>query len=151
MIHTILAPFSGETMPLGSVPDEAFAAGMLGEGLAIAPEGERAVLHAPIDGRLAAIAEAKHAYTFSTDGGMELLVHVGIDTVTLKGAPFMPLIAAGTAVTAGQAVAEVDLAAIRTAGLPTVTPILLCEGGGKLVPVYCHAEAGQSTVATVED
>lgn len=150
MLHTILAPFSGETLALESVPDEAFAAGMLGDGLAIAPEGERVTLYAPVDGKLAAIAEAKHAYTFTGEDGLELLIHVGIDTVSLKGAPFTPLLRPGSAVAAGQPVAEVDLGAIRTAGLPTVTPILLCEGEGRLMPVYCRAAATHTTIATVE-
>ncbi len=125
--NELLAPMDGLLMPLREVPDEVFATGMLGDGFAIAPREDMAsvTVCAPADGQIETVADAGHAYTLHTDDGLELLVHIGIDTVTLKGTPFRSLVSAGDRVKAGDALVRADLAAIRAADLPTVTPVLI--------------------------
>ncbi|MBR7184446.1 MAG: PTS glucose transporter subunit IIA [Clostridia bacterium] len=123
MEHQILAPMSGRAVALEAVPDEVFAAGMLGIGFAV--EAAAGEIFAPVSGVLETVADSLHAYTIHTDDGLDVLVHVGIDTVTLRGEPFTVLVSPGTRVRAGERIARVDLDALRTAGLPTVTPVVI--------------------------
>ena len=84
--ETISAPFSGKVIPLSSVPDEVFSSGAMGEGLAIDPSDNK--LYAPFDGTVVMVAPTKHAIGLRSEYGVELLVHIGLDTVTLDGKPF---------------------------------------------------------------
>ena len=111
----IAAPFSGKLVPLSDVPDETFASGVLGEGIAIEPSD--GLFCSPVDGTVETIAETKHAIGFAADNGLEILVHVGLETVSLKGEGFEVLVKEGDRVKAGQPVARVDLALIRGCSL----------------------------------
>ena len=82
----VTAPFSGTLVPLSEVPDETFASGVLGEGIAIEPSD--GLFCSPVDGTVETIAETKHAIGFAADNGLEILVHVGLETVSLNGEGF---------------------------------------------------------------
>lgn len=123
----LLSPMTGTAIPLDQVPDSAFSQKLLGDGAAILPE--EGLLLSPVDGRLSAIFHTLHAYIFSTDDGLEILVHVGLKSVGLQGKGFRPLVNEGELVRAGQPVAEVDLTLLREAGVPLYTPVVICEGG----------------------
>ncbi len=144
----LFAPMTGTAVALSGVPDEAFAGGMLGEGLAIEPDDGH--VRAPADGVIESVADTRHAYTFHTDDGLDVLVHVGIDTVSLGGAAFTSLVHAGDRVRTGDIVAHADLSAIRAAGLPTVTPVLIANPDvlRDLGFSYGHTDAGKSPIIT---
>lgn len=122
----VTAPFSGTLVPLSEVPDETFASGVLGEGIAIEPSD--GLFCSPVDGTVETIAETKHAIGFAADNGLEILVHVGLETVSLNGEGFEILVKEGDRVKAGQPVAKADLALIRERGLKTITSIVLTGG-----------------------
>ena len=119
---TIYAPMNGKAVKLEEVPDEAFASGMLGQGVAIDPsEGK---LYAPFDGTVAGVFDTKHAYTLVNDAGAEMLIHMGLDTVKLNGKYFTPKVTDGQAVKKGDLLAEFDIDAIKKE-YKMFTPILL--------------------------
>lgn len=122
----VYAPVSGETMALTKVSDPVFASGMMGDGLAIQP-AEKGVnnVYAPQTGTLSVVADTGHAYGMTTDDGMEILVHLGIDTVNLKGAPFTVAVKAGQHVNKGDLLGTFDQAAIKKAGLDPTTIVLI--------------------------
>ena len=127
---SIQAPLSGQAIPLEQVPDDVFSQKILGDGIAIIPaEGK---IYAPVDGEVSSIAETLHAYGFTSEDGMEVLVHVGLDSVKLKGKGFKSHVQEGDKVKAGQLIAEVDLKYLTSQGVPTITPVLICEGAEEL-------------------
>ena len=145
----VTAPFSGTLVPLSEVPDETFASGVLGEGIAIEPSD--GLFCSPVDGTVETIAETKHAIGFAADNGLEILVHVGLETVSLNGEGFEILVKEGGRVKAGQPVAKADLALIRERGLKTITSIVL-TGGADDMELHCAegiAAAGKTPVLTL--
>ena len=145
----VTAPFSGKLVPLSEVPDETFASGVLGEGIAIEPSD--GLFCSPVDGTVETIAETKHAIGFAADNGLEILVHVGLETVSLNGEGFEILVKEGDKVKAGQPVAKADLALIRERGLKTITSIVL-TGGADEKELHCAeglAAAGKTPVLTL--
>ncbi|MGH8201970.1 MAG: phosphoenolpyruvate--protein phosphotransferase [Steroidobacteraceae bacterium] len=124
----LLAPLAGWSTPLEEIPDPVFAARMLGDGLAVDPTG--ATLHAPCDGEIIALPESRHAVTLRTDGGAEILMHVGIDTVGLGGAGFQAHVQPGRRVVAGERLLTFDLDLIARRARSLLTPILVMEGCG---------------------
>ena len=147
----VTAPFSGKLVPLSEVPDETFASGVLGEGIAIEPSD--GLFCSPVDGTVETIAETKHAIGFAADNGLEILVHVGLETVSLKGEGFEILVKEGDRVKAGQPVAKADLALIRERGLKTITSIVV-TGGADEKELHCAeglATAGKTPVLTLTE
>ena len=145
----VTAPFSGTLVPLSEVPDETFASGVLGEGIAVEPSD--GLFCSPVDGTVETIAETKHAIGFAADNGLEILVHVGLETVSLNGEGFEILVKEGDRVKAGQPVAKADLALIRERGLKTITSIVL-TGGADDMERNCAegiAAAGKTPVLTL--
>ena len=145
----VTAPFSGTLVPLNEVPDETFASGVLGEGIAVEPSD--GLFCSPVDGTVETIAETKHAIGFAADNGLEILVHVGLETVSLNGEGFEILVKEGDRVKAGQPVAKADLALIRERGLKTITSIVL-TGGADDMELNCAegiAAAGKTPVLTL--
>lgn len=145
----VTAPFSGTLVPLSEVPDETFASGVLGEGIAIEPSD--GLFCSPADGTVETIAETKHAIGFAADNGLEILVHVGLETVSLNGEGFEILVKEGDKVKAGQPVAKADLALIRERGLKTITSIVV-TGGADEKELHCAdglATAGKTPVLTL--
>ncbi|WP_318765314.1 glucose PTS transporter subunit IIA [Lactiplantibacillus carotarum] len=120
---TIQAPVEGQLMPLSAVNDGVFSAGMAGTGFAIEPGGSQVC--APVAGTVTLITPTKHAVGLRTNTGMDVLVHVGIDTVELGGAPFQVSVQAGQTVTAGQPLLTMDLTAIRRANKRATVMTLL--------------------------
>ena len=134
-ILKFVAPVKGKTLPLSEVPDPVFAKGMVGTGLAIMPEDD--VIVAPVDGELTLVLDTKHAFAMTLDNGIEILIHIGLETVTLNGEGFEQLAQAGTKVNAGTPIIKVDRAFIKSKGLPLITPILITnpENTKSITPV----------------
>lgn len=118
-----VAPVDGKTIDLSEVPDPVFAQKMAGDGLAIDATGD--VIVAPCDGDLTLVFKTKHAFAMTLDNGIELLVHIGIETVSLNGEGFEQLAEAGTKVKAGTPIIKIDREFIKSKNLPLVTPILI--------------------------
>ena len=119
---TIYSPMNGTAVKLEEVPDEAFASGMLGQGVAI--DSSEGKLYAPFDGTVAGVFDTKHAYTLVNDAGAEMLIHMGIDTVKLNGKYFTPKVSDGQQVKKGDLLAEFDINAIKKE-YKMFTPVLL--------------------------
>lgn len=119
----LYAPVRGRAVPSEEIPDETFAAGVLGQGVGIEPEEE--TVYAPCDGTISSVAETGHAIGISAAGDQELLIHVGVDTVKMGGTGFHPLVAEGDAVRRGQKLMTFDRAAIKEAGYPDIVVFLL--------------------------
>ncbi|WP_049962352.1 glucose PTS transporter subunit IIA [Oribacterium sp. FC2011] len=119
----ISAPLTGKVVRMAQIPDEGFSSGALGEGVAILPEDGN--VYAPADGVVTSMMDTKHAIGFTTDDGLELLIHVGIDTVELNGAPFEYKTTEGAHVKKGDLLMTADLKAIEEAGKKIITPIIV--------------------------
>ncbi|AWB45922.1 PTS beta-glucoside transporter subunit EIIBCA [Paenibacillus sp. CAA11] len=148
----LLAPITGKVVPLEEVPDPAFSGKHMGEGIAIEPAEGKAF--APFDGTVAHVMEkSKHAVILEHESGVQLLIHIGINTVGLKGSGFKVHVNTGDKVSKGQLLVEFDMETIRQAGLPLVTPVLIPSGLDVVENVIPSVEgnvtAGQETVAVV--
>ena len=121
----VCAPLTGKAVLLDQVPDPVFSGKVLGDGIAIIPEDGRIV--SPVDGQIESVAETGHAYGFSTEDGLELLVHVGLETVSLKGECFKVHVKEGDQVKKGDLVAEVDLVYLAEKNINPITPVLICS------------------------
>ncbi len=121
----LCAPMAGKAVPITEVPDPTFAEGMLGNGIAIEPVDGK--VYAPCDATVDMMFTTGHAVSLVADFGAEILIHVGLETVSLEGKPFTVHVANGDKVKKGQLLMEADLEAIKAAGLPTITPMLICN------------------------
>jgi glucose-specific phosphotransferase system IIA component len=119
----LLAPLTGRVVPIEEVPDPVFSEKMLGDGLAIEPSEGLAV--APMNGILVVFHSAGHAFAIEGPDSVSVLVHLGLETVGLKGACFERLAEVGDTVAAGQPIVKMDLAAIAGAGLRSISPVVL--------------------------
>ena len=136
------APVEGEAVELSKVSDPTFGEEILGKGVAIIPSVGKVV--APIDGTIAMVFDTKHAISMTSDSGIEILIHIGLDTVTLKGEPFTAHVAAGDKVKAGDLLLEFDIPGIKEAGYEVTTPIVVTNSD-EFNDVEMKAE-GQVTV-----
>lgn len=119
----IKAPFEGEIVDITEVSDEVFSSKMIGDGVAIKPENSIAV--APYDGEITQIFPTNHAFGITTKEGLEILVHIGIDTVDLKGEGYKRLVEVGSKVKRGEGIIEVDFEFIKKAGKDIITPVVI--------------------------
>ena len=119
----IASPLIGNVVPLDQVPDQVFASGAMGKGIAIDPTD--GVVVAPTKARVNLVFPTGHAIGLTTENGVELLIHIGMDTVSLAGKGFKTYVEAGDVVEAGQKLIEFDLATIRDAKLPVITPVIV--------------------------
>ena len=119
----VKAPSNGEVIARDDIEDETFASGVLGDGVGIRPSAGYVV--APFDGEITSVADSKHAIGLSTPSGMELLIHVGVDTVAMNGDGFDPQVAEGDQVKAGQLILNFDIDKIKAAGHPDTVVVLL--------------------------
>ncbi len=121
--QVIISPMDGNLIALEEVPDEVFSKGLSGDGMAIEPISGTVV--APIDGVVSRIFPTNHAFLISKKNGIEVMVHIGLDTVELKGEGFERLVKEGAKVNAGTPIISVDLEYLQSRGKEIVTPILI--------------------------
>ncbi|MFI5761762.1 beta-glucoside-specific PTS transporter subunit IIABC [Streptomyces sp. NPDC051563] len=139
----VVAPVEGRVVALTDVPDPVFASGTLGDGAAVAPSSGE--VHAPIDGTVVSVMP--HAYGLRSPEGVEVLVHIGIDTVRLGGEHFTTAVRQGDHVRLGDPLGEVDLAAVEAAGYDTTTMVIVLDAAGTgVVRTTEHTEVEHSTV-----
>ena len=147
---SIFAPMTGQVVDLGKVPDPIYAERMMGDGVAIIPED--GTMFSPVSGYINVIAEDKHAFGFTSDDGVEVLVHFGVDS---KLDPDIYAVHKGVnnRVQAGDMIAEFDLEKARAKGINPITPVIICGGlDGKVIrPATGHAKAGAGAVMTIVD
>lgn len=149
-ILELISPLSGTAVSLEQVPDPAFAEKQMGEGVAIEPsEGK---VYAPFDATVAHVIKSKHALILEHASGVQVLIHVGINTVSLKGSGFTTHKNIGDKVQAGELLLEFDMEAIRAAGYPLITPIIIPAGQDmvkKIEEKTGPAAARQSSILTI--
>lgn len=121
--HAIYAPFVGDVKPLDQCHDEAFASKAMGDGFVIIPTENN--FYSPVTGEVTFIFPTRHALGIQTENGTQLLIHIGMDTVTLEGKPFEISVQQGDKVQAGQLLGHVDFAQIKAAGLSIETPVVI--------------------------
>ncbi|MGN0268470.1 MAG: PTS transporter subunit IIBC [Lachnospiraceae bacterium] len=122
----IVSPLTGQAVALEQVPDPVFSQKILGDGMAVIPEDGKIV--SPVNGEVISVAETCHAFGFCSDDGVEMLVHVGLETVSLKGECFKVHAKVGDQVKKGDLIAEVDLKFLKEKGINPITPVLVCGG-----------------------
>ncbi len=151
-VCTVVSPLNGKAIPLNEVKDEVFSQEILGPGVAVIPE--KGELYAPMDGVIESVFETKHAISMVSDGGVELLMHIGMDTVKLEGKGYTPQVRNGELVKKGQLLMKFDMQVIRSAGFDLTTPIVITNAdefhvssvaSGKVAPgdELLKVEAGQ--------
>lgn len=147
----VYAPLTGKAVELKEVNDPTFAEEILGKGAAIIPaEGK---VYAPVDGTVTALFETKHAIGFESTGGMEVLIHVGLDTVKLKGKYFTAHVDAGQEVKKGQLLLEFDMDAIKKEGYDVITPVIITNAydySDVLAVTGKELEAGKPFIKTAK-
>ena len=148
---SVLAPLSGEIIALEQVSDPVFSGKVLGDGIAIIPEDGK--IYSPVNGTVTTVSSTLHAYGFSTESGLDILVHVGLETVSLKGEGFKVYIKEGDMVKAGELIAEVDLEYLKQKNISATTPVLICTGAeNKLMETASGtAVAGKTSVITLSE
>ena len=140
----ILAPVKGKVIPLEQVPDEVFAQKVLGDGVGIIPEEGK--IYSPVDGKITTITDTLHAYGFETEDGIQMIVHFGLETVSLKGKGFTSKVKVGQKVKAGDLIAEVDLEYLKEQNVETITPVIVCSGINTEDMVFEYGEIGAKDV-----
>ena len=121
--HFLAAVADGGVISISGVPDQVFSQKILGDGFAVIPENGD--FCSPASGTVTDVTETLHAYCITSDDGLEILVHIGIDTVELKGKGFTPLVKAGDRIERGCALAHADLKQISAAGYNTTTVVVI--------------------------
>lgn len=119
----IYAVQDGDSVSLDRVPDQVFAEKMLGDGVAIIPRSNK--VKSPVNGRIVQVFDTRHAYSIETDDGLEVLVHIGINTVELKGEGFEPKVKDGDRVKVGDVLCEADLDFMIKKGYEIYTPVII--------------------------
>mgnify|MGYP003312296026 CR=1 FL=1 len=150
-VVTIVSPVNGKAVPITEVPDPVFADKILGEGIAVIPED--GIFLCPVDGEVASVAESLHAIGFSTEEGLEVLMHIGLDTVKLNGEGFTLHVKVGDKVKKGDLIAEVNLDFIKEQGLNTITPVIICDGADDKQIAFREGniEAGKTVIAVLSE
>ena len=144
---TVVSPLAGKIIPVEEVADGVFSEKMVGDGFAVEREADEVL--APADGEITLVFDTKHAFTMRTAQGVDLLVHMGIDTIRLNGEPFTLSIKQGDVVKAGQPIGTMDRAAILAAGYRTVTPVVvgnLADLGGFKLTRTGEVKAGDAVM-----
>jgi len=147
----LFAAMNGKVVKLEDVPDPVFNQKMMGEGIAIEPrEGE---IFSPVDGKVVQIPDSKHAIGLETEQGTEILLHVGLETVSLKGKGFTPNVNVGDKVSVGQSLMTVDLEYIRDNASSIITPMVITNSNDIERDITLseekEAKAGETTLITI--
>lgn len=148
--EALAAPVAGKVVPLAKVEDEIFSSEMLGKGIAILPEEN--IVKSPVKGEIVTIFDTQHAIGLKTDDDVEVLIHIGIDTVNLKGQHFNALAKVGDRVEVGTPIMEVDFTAVKEAGYDIITPVIVTNTAAfknVLGTDQEHAQSGD-LVVTIE-
>lgn len=146
---SVLAPVSGKIIALEQVPDSVFSGKTLGDGVAIIPEDGK--IYSPVDGTVTTVSTTLHAYGFTTADGVDILVHIGLETVSLKGEGFKVYIKDGDTVKKGELIAEVDLTYLDRKGISVISPVLICDGAENMTMDTANgkASAGKTEIITL--
>ncbi|MVB11800.1 PTS system glucose-specific EIIA component [Caprobacter fermentans] len=144
----MMAPLSGKVVPITEAPDSVFSNKVLGDGVAVIPSSGKVL--SPVSGTIVQIAHSLHAICLEGDDGAEILIHLGIDTVSLEGKGFTCCVREGQHVVAGEELMEMDLELIKTKGLSTVSPCIITnlDRMKDLSMKYGDAVAGETVVMT---
>lgn len=148
MSFLVRAPFGAHVLPLAEVPDPVFASGVVGDGRALLPEADVTcvTLHSPINGVVTKLKS--HAAIVTSTRGLSILIHLGIDTVGLRGRGFAPLVEEGDIVDAGTPLIHWDLGPVRGAGLSPCVPVIVVNPPG--TPVSSALDQTATEVAVLE-
>lgn len=148
--HTMVAFATGTMCHLSETPDEAFSSLSMGDGVAITPD--RPSIVAPVDGEITMIFPTKHAFGMVTDEGIELLVHMGIDTVNLKGKGYKYFKKVNTKVKAGEKIVDVDLDVIKKSGCDPIVMMIVVNQNGHAITYEAKGSVkkGKSVIAKYE-
>lgn len=139
LIYKISAPVTGRCVPITEVPDATFSEKILGDGIAIIPENGKIL--SPVDGKVSTVAETKHAFGFLSEDGFDVLVHVGLETVALKGEGFKVHVKPGDTVKKGDLICEVDLELLKSKNINPITPVIVCNA-----PENVHLDTAMGNV-----
>ncbi len=147
----LLSPLNGEVVSLDKVPDDVFSQKMLGDGCAVIPTDGK--IYSPINGQVKMIFDTLHAYGLQSDNGTEILIHFGLDTVNLKGEGFTAHVKEGDIVEAGDLLAEVDLAFLKSKNINPITPVIITNEDVEMnIEVYeGQAKAKETKIMQVEE
>ena len=147
----IFSPMTGEAVGLEQVPDPVFAQKIVGDGMAVIPSEGNIV--SPVEGEVISVADTRHAFGLRTAEGLELLIHVGLETVHLNGECFQVFVKPGDKVKAGDLMAEVDLAYLKERGINPITPVLVCGGfqGQQLNAAAGPVQAGKTVLMELSE
>ena len=145
-VYDITATCSGKVIKLEEINDEVFSTGMLGSGFAIIPDGKDFI--SPVDGKISNAHDEGHAYIISARNGVELLIHIGIDTVELEGEYFSPVVKAGMSVMQGDKIVYADVEKIASRGYDPVTTVVITnpEIVDKFKITYGQVKAGDTVM-----
>ena len=139
----ICSPIDGKIVDVSEVPDSVFAGKMMGEGVAVIPEGN--TVYSPINGYVVQIFKTKHAILLKSDDNLEIIIHIGLETVNLNGEGFEVLINEGEKVTIGKELIKVDFEFIKNKGINTIIPVVIVNHADKNIIKYLgYKEAGAS-------
>ena len=146
---SVLAPVSGKIIPLEQVPDPVFSGKTLGDGVAIIPEDGK--IYSPVNGTVTTVSSTLHAYGFTTTDGVDILVHIGLETVSLNGEGFKVYIKDGDTVKEGDLIAEVDLTYLDKKGISAISPVLICSDTENMTmnTASGKASAGKTEIITL--
>ena len=143
---TIVSPVNGTAVRLEQVPDAVFADKILGDGMAVIPAD--GMFLSPVDGEITSVADSLHAIGFQTEDGLDVLMHIGLDTVKLSGEGFQVLVKEGDKVKKGTKIVQVDLELLAEKGLNPITPVVVCDGLDDRELLYAEGKvkAGQTAI-----
>ncbi len=148
LAEDFLMPIEGEIVPLSDVPDEAFAQEMMGPGFGIKPSGN--IVYSPVDGRLVTLFPTKHALGIETDTGVEILIHVGLDTVKLNGEGFESLVEQGQLIQRGDALLKLDLDYLKVNAPSVITPVVFTNLSGQQLDMLKNGYQRQGTASILK-
>lgn len=148
LAEDFLMPIEGEIVPLSDVPDDAFAQEMMGPGFGIKPSGN--IVYSPVDGRLVTLFPTKHALGIETDTGVEILIHVGLDTVKLNGEGFESLVEQGQLIQRGDALLKLDLDYLKANAPSVITPVVFTNLSGQQLDMLKNGYQRQGTASILK-
>ncbi|MDN3018856.1 PTS glucose transporter subunit IIA [Paenibacillus sp. BSR1-1] len=141
-------PIEGEIIPITEVPDQVFSQKMMGDGFGIVPS--KGTVVSPVDGEIMNVFPTKHAIGIKSNQGYEILIHIGLDTVNLKGEGFTLLVEEGQKVTKGQEILKFDLDFLKKSVPSVVTPVIFTNLTKLNVKKQGHSDQGQDGILSIE-